>query len=78
MRFTRSGVLQFWKGAKGIPHKGYREKVLKVMNFRDSQGVFQGIFREFSGDFQAIFRVFFHMSFPGMPFGPFQQLSRGF
>ena len=57
-------VSLYLEGCKGHAHKGHREKVLKVMNFRD----FQGVFSVFSG----IFRVFFSMPFPGLPFGPFQ------
>ena len=64
---------------KGHTHKGHREKVLNVMNFR----IFQGVFRVFSGCFQGVFRVFqcvfqgvfFPMPFPGLPFGPFQLAS---
>ena len=35
-------------------YKGHSEKVLKVVHFRD----FQGVFRVFSGYFQGVFRVF--------------------
>ena len=47
----------FLEGCTGHAHKEHREKVLKVMNFRDCQGVF----RVFSGYFQGVsgsFRVF--------------------
>ena len=67
-----------WKGAKGIPTKGIRQKVLKVVNFRLFSGCFQVVFRLFSGcfqgvfsvfsgyfrDFQGVVRVFFPMPFP--------------
>ena len=66
-----------WKGAKGIAHKGHREKVLKVMSCRAFSGCFQGIFVDFEGIFSVWFRVFFPMPFPGMPFGPFQMVKKG-
>ena len=53
---------------QGLTHKGLREKVLKVMNFRVFSGYFQGVFRVFQG----VFRVFFPMPFAGMPFEPVQ------
>ena len=61
----------FLERCKGHTHKGHREKVLSVMNFRIFKGVFgvcSGYFQVFSGSF----RVSFPMPFPGMPFGPFQ------
>ena len=68
----------FLERCKGHTHKGHREKVLNVMNFR----IFQGVFGVFSGSFrfrifQGVFRVFFPMPFPGMLFGPFQPSTCG-
>ena len=43
--------LQPLEGCKGHTHKGHRDKVLKVVNFSDFQGVFryfQGVSRYFS------------------------------
>ena len=45
---------------KGHTHKGHREKVLKVVHFRDFSGCFRGIFRELqgiSGCFQGCFSL---------------------
>ena len=44
----------FLERCQGHTHKGHREKVLNVVNFR----IFQGVFGVFSGYFQVFFRIF--------------------
>ena len=46
--------LIFFGRRKGHTHKGHREKVLNVMNFR----ILRGVFRVFSGSFQGVVREF--------------------
>ena len=63
---------------KGHTHKGHREKVLNVMNFRVFSGYFQGVFGVFSGSlrkFQESFRAF-SGCFQGV-FGVFSGCFRG-
>ena len=55
------------KRCKGHTHKGHREKVLKVMNFRYVQGVFRELWGV-SGYFQGVFPF----ALSGMPFGSFE------
>ena len=48
--------LEALERCKRHTHKGYREKVLKVMNFGVFSGWFQGNFRVFPGSFRVFSR----------------------